>query len=64
MTSQLRKQGNELRHSFSERLAKAEAAERQCAELQAIVAGGSAGGAGIPYSLYPVPYALYPIPYN
>jgi hypothetical protein len=47
VTSQLRKQGNELRQSFSERLAKAEAAERQCAELQAMVAGGSAGGAGL-----------------
>ena len=47
VTTQLRKQGDELRQSFSERLAKAEAAERQCAELQAMVAGGWAGGAGL-----------------
>ena len=47
VSSQLRKQGSELRQSFSERLAKAEAVERQCAELQALVTAGSAGGAGL-----------------
>ena len=47
VSSQLRKQGSELRQGFSERLAKAEAMERQCAELQALVTASSPGGAGL-----------------